>query len=173
MYDGGNLETVTQLDARIFRDCSQLAELSLYRAPIIFHEEEVEPPNELINIQFLPKSLEKLIIDGLPVTSVELLAFVGTFSKLKSFQYFQSPVPHRNNLRTNGVDWDVLTSLVTHKTLSQIKVHVSHFGQLVTFPENLETPLTELASTYGWQFKGMFPGYMNLFQITLSKADRQ
>lgn len=172
MYDSGTHNTVSQLDARIFQNCSQLTELRLYRAPIIFHEDEIEPPTELIHLEQLPKTLEQLVIDGLPVSSLEILATISEFSHLKTFHYFQSQVPRRNMLWSNGINWDILQCMIKHPTLVNVKVHVTTIGQIPSHTL-YEASLKLLAKKYGWSTTGIVPGYMNMFQITLTKPNEK
>lgn len=172
MYDSGAHNTVTQLDAKIFCDCVQLTELRLYRAPIIFHEDEVEPTTELINLNHLPKCIEDIIIDGLPVSSAELSILINEFNNLRSFNYFQSQVPRRNMLWGNGVNWEILKAILKHGKLASVKVHISSLGQSTSHTQ-YEEPLKQLALENGWMSSGIVTGYMNMFQVTLTKPQKK
>ncbi|CAL8106798.1 unnamed protein product [Orchesella dallaii] len=168
MYDSGAHNTITQLDAKIFSECPQLARLRLFRAPIIFHENEVEPSTELTNFSYLPKTLQDIVVDGLPVSSHEIQIALENLCDLRSFHYFQSQVPRRNMLWTNGVSWEVLQQIIKHPKLISVKVHVTDIGQVRT---QYEEPLRSMSRMYGWNSVEIVTGYMNLCTITLSKLN--
>ncbi|ODN05971.1 hypothetical protein Ocin01_00698 [Orchesella cincta] len=170
MYDSGAHNTVTQLDATVFQQCPQLAHLRVYRAPIIFHEDEVEPSAEIINFPVLPKTLQEIVVDGLPVSSYEIQIALGELCDLRSFHYFQSQVPRRNLLWTNGVTWEILQQIIKHPKLSKVKVHVTNIGQVRT---QYEEPLRDLCHKYGWNTAEIVTGYMNMYQITLSRSNEK
>lgn len=166
MYDSGSHNSVTQLNAKVFSTCYHLIILRIFRAPIIFHEDEVEPPTELVNLHELPQSLEEVTVDGLPVAATDILRTIQKLKYLKLFHYFQSQVPKRNMLTTNGINWEILQAIVKHPKLNNVKVHVS---SQVNSHSIYEEDLMRSAYDHGWNISGIIPGYMNMYQITLTK----
>src|SRR2546428_498892 len=123
----------------------------------------MEPPTELNNLHELPPSLEEMTVDGLPVAASDILLALQKLESLKTFHYFQSQVPRRNTLLTNGINWEVLQVILKHKNLNYVKVHVS---SLANYHQD---ELKQLSNEYGWITNGIIPGYMNMFQVTLTK----
>jgi len=140
--------------------------LSLWRAPILINEIEPELDNELINMDMLPPTLQYLLIDGLPILSIDIVSALQTLKNLRCLRYYRSIIPNRRFNEFVGFNRLALSELLKHPLLLKAIVNTATERDCyaLTNPE-----FTCLAVNRGWKDITVYESWHGCLRLVLRR----